>query len=389
MNPTKAKIAFCLFLTLVTVSSMVTSVEVYSFIKAFRLAALVLLTIFFILYVRRLNGSLVLYFYLLTVYLASILIFGNSPIFIVDFLVVLLGIPIVSFVLRNYDKKDESQYITFLLFYFYLSILLTFFLGGFNLEDAVLYNLTYESETSGQTSGYSLGISNIYGLFTVTFFYRFLSSNTNRLLYAFSGFIAAALTFIGGGRGEIIVTAVLVFFVMAYWLPFGTQKNGPIIFLLALALIAYLWPNSSISDDYSLIINRFQLILDGDLSTRDILLFQGFELLSDNVSCLLFGCGLGFFQNYFGYDLSMYPHNFILEFIISFGFFTFILVLVFLIRGLYKHYRFFGQPSLILIIFFHQFLISMKSGYVFGTHLLTVMIICLFSFGLAKAAKYA
>jgi hypothetical protein len=388
MNFRVAKIAFLLFLTLVTVSSIVTSIEAYLFIRAFRFVALVLLTIFFILYVRRLNSSLVLYFYLLAVYLASILIFGNSPIFIIDFLVVLLGIPIVSFVLRNYNKKDESQYITFLLFYFYLSVLLTFFLGGFNLENAVLYNFTYEAETLGQTSGYSLGISNIYGLFTIAFLYRFLSNDANKWLYAFSGFLAAALTLIGGGRGEIIVAVVIVFFVMAYWLPFGRQKKGPTILLLALAVIAYLGSSFTISDDYSLIINRFLLILDGDLSSRDILLFQGFELLSDNVSCLMFGCGLGFFQNYFGYDLSMYPHNFILEFIISFGFCTFIFVLVFLIRGLYKHYQLFGQPSLILIIFFHQSLISMKSGYVFGTHLLTVLIICLFSFGLTKAAKY-
>ena len=389
MNSRIAKICFLLFLMLVTVSNIVTSYETYVVVRAVRVIILILVTIGFVIYVRSLNSGFVLYLYLFLVYVLSILIYENDPIYIIDFVVLLLGIPFVSFVLKHYSQKDELQYIFSLLIFFYCSISLTLFLDGFNLDGAFLFNLAYQSEEFGDSSGYSLGLSNIYGLFTVIFLYRYLANGSNRMLYAVSAILAAALTFLGGGRGEIMAVLVTIIFTMSYWILSAKQKSLPgVAFFASVVVVLFSFSFYSLIE-YSLTVSRFVTLFDGNFSSRDMLLLQGFKLLSDNVNCLIFGCGVGFFQNYFGYDLSMYPHNFIMEFIISFGLFAFIFVFVFLMIGLHKHHRSFGQLSLISIIVFYQFLIALKSGYVVGTHLLMVLIICFFSLGLSKGAKHA
>ena len=51
---------------------------------------------------------------------------------------------------------------------------------------------------------------------------------------------------------------------------------------------------------------------------RDILWANGWELIASD-SNLITGNGFNYFQHYYGYDFGLYPHNLLIEIVISFG----------------------------------------------------------------------
>jgi hypothetical protein len=111
------------------------------------------------------------------------------------------------------------------------------------------------------------------------------------------------LSALGGARGDFLVGGIVVLLII---IRCGSLKTGALILLpLLLFSLSYL----DISADDFLIIKRFSVIGDGNFGLRDVLLLQSIELLSEEIKCLAMGCGLNYFQIYYGYGYGMYPHN--------------------------------------------------------------------------------
>ena len=134
----------------------------------------------------------------------------------------------------------------------------------------------------------------------------------------------------------------------------------------ALVVVVLIFSSMNVFEDV-VAVQRFYLLFEGDLSSRDSLLGQVLDLLANQPSCILFGCGPGFFQRYYGYDFGYYPHNSIAEALVVYGLPVLIVGLVFAANGLVKYYKKVGGVDLFLIYFSYSCLVSLKSGYLFGS----------------------
>src|SRR5690606_22950653 len=104
---------------------------------------------------------------------------------------------------------------------------------------------------------------------------------------------------------------------------------------------------------------------------RDVLLGQAFYLLANEPQCLLIGCGIGYFQDYWNYPLGMYPHNLFLESIISFGAVLTLLALSLAFLGFREIYKREGKGSSFIAISVYFLLIGLKSGGLFSSWVAT------------------
>jgi hypothetical protein len=133
-------------------------------------------------------------------------------------------------------------------------------------------------------------------------------------------------------------------------------------------------------------VQRFYLLFEGDLSSRDSLFGQVLDLLANQPSCILFGCGPGFFQRYYGYDFGYYPHNSIAEASVIYGLPLLIVGLAFAAHGFVKYYKKVGGLDLFLIFFIYNVLISLKSGYLFGSWVLIASVFLFIGVGFERTA---
>lgn len=381
------KSGFFLYFVLVTISQVTTTVESYIVVSNLRFLLLLLLVFGLILSFRKIDTGYLLLLYLFFIYIISIVIYDNYIIFTKDFFVILIGLPFVSAYVRYYDAAKEVLLISFSHYYFYLLLLLTLLCGGLNFEGFVSYNLSYSLKSTGERDFYSLGLSNIFGLFTIIFLYESLKNNTGNPLYIFSTFLSFFMSFLGGARGDILVLLFLVFIIL---FTIGGIKKRKIIlyFILLISILPiFIYFDFESLTKIFLFFGRMEDFLDGNLSSRDTLILDSLSLLENSSACLLFGCGPGYFQFYYQYPLSYFPHNSVIEFVISYGVIPFIVVVLFLLRGSIRHIKLFGNVSLILIIFTYNFLISLKSGYLLGSYMMFVFAIVLFSLGCYRNAN--
>lgn len=112
-----------------------------------------------------------------------------------------------------------------------------------------------------------------------------------------------------------------------------------------------------------LVFRRFEKFLfDGYLGLRDELIYLSLNLLYNEPKCLVLGCGFNFFQDYYGFNYGMYPHNVIIEFVITYGLFISIIIFSLVFIGL-KNIIFSKTKILLIDIFvIYFFLIMLKSG---------------------------
>lgn len=239
-------------------------------------------------------------------------------------------------------------------------LLLTVALKGLLLGFPPKFIYDYYTSTVGSAYDqiYSQGISKFYGLSAVLSAY--LSTHArqkrSRALLISLTVIFLSLTLLGGGRGESIAALAVAGYLLA--------RRSMAFFLATFGIVAawvtYIVTGSG--DDTVAFAQRFMRLASNDYGLRDVLFSQAISLLSDNGSCLILGCGFGYFQEYYGYPSNFYPHNVVLEMLIALGMPATLLFSIAGGVGIYLHMRRVTEhPDLILIIFLFFLVIYMKS----------------------------
>ncbi|AXK42842.1 hypothetical protein [Erythrobacter aureus] len=218
----------------------------------------------------------------------------------------------------------------------------------------------------GNTISYSQGISKFFGLaavFSAIILSRSMTSS--HLRYLCVGFVGVflALSLIGGGRGDFIFALLTSMLVL--------RKFYLAAFFFVLVLIGFVY--SSAVDEtlsaYSVLVGRFAAF-SYSLGMRDTLLIDSFKLLFDNINCFTIGCGIGYFQSYYHYPMALYPHNVVIEMLISFGLVTTAALVLLAVSGQKRVRERHGRsPNFeFMMVFF--LLISVKSGTILTSFLL-------------------
>lgn len=156
-----------------------------------------------------------------------------------------------------------------------------------------------------------------------------------------------SLSLYAGSRGEVIVGLIVMSGIL--FRHFTIKES--IVMCLTLLMIIFITANVN---DIIGFIKKILFIADGKMNlqaspfvermrsvatgehfgNRDFLLKQSFLILFDNYNCALTGCGFNYFQLHYNYEFGMYPHNFIMEMIITYGLFLGLLILATAFCGL-------------------------------------------------------
>ncbi|WP_217530627.1 hypothetical protein [Vibrio cholerae] len=372
---------FCAF----TVNNLVISVESYFFISYFRsfLIAGLLLSLFLCLMVFRLPISLIfsLVFFIFLSFLNLIFRIEDFDFVLLrDLFLIVVGSIVIFLLLDNYHEKFERSFSIFLILYFFIIILFILLSNSILLDFPPRFNFSYGSELINRTETYSLGVTNFFGLMSIALVNAYVKKFRYGFLFLISSYLALFLSMLGGARGEFVF-AVLIHFLVLMFCNFDIRRFISLFIGLMLFLvifISYVDFNSIIAEVE--LFKRLESLAGGDLSFRDVLIFEAVILLKNNPGCLLIGCGPSYFQYYYGYSEGLYPHNSLLEFIISYGVVFFTIFGIVSMLGVYKFFRKTGWASLILMIFFFLFLVSLKSGYLLGSWFLMSLLFAFSAF---------
>ncbi len=218
----------------------------------------------------------------------------------------------------------------------------------------------------GVAISYSQGVSKFYGLAAV-FATIIASQSANKGVTKWLSFLLAVLflafSFLGGGRGDFAF-AILV----SLW---AIRKLYLLIVLAAgmLAVLAYPDAISGVLGQNQDLFDRYAA-LNYSLGMRDQLLIDSLNLLIREPGCLIFGCGIGFFQSYYGYPQGMYPHNVPVEFLISFGLIIASFWLLTAALGIEQLQRRYGRSPYFKFMVTYFLLVSLKSGTIASSFLL-------------------
>ncbi|MCM2558502.1 hypothetical protein NDQ41_07290 [Alcaligenes faecalis] len=281
-----------------------------------------------------------------------------------DFFLTLIGIILISERHRNETNILSSKISKTLITFGFISFLLTVLIGGFQFLPYPKFIYEHGSSLIGREEDYSLPMTNWYIFLSLVSasLYNQQRSFSN-LTYLFFSALFFFFAFLSGGRGELIIGALFLFFIFSI-------KNRCLVIIISIASAIFILVFGSVFYDSVSklsVIDRFAILLSGNLSLRDVLLRQASDLLTDNPICLISGCGTSFFQYYNNYDLSLYPHNSIAEAIIIYGIPLVFLMAFFTILGMIKYHKKSQNLDLFLILFIYFFIVSLKSGYLMGS----------------------
>ena len=219
---------------------------------------------------------------------------------------------------------------------------------------------------------YSQGVSNIFAVGIIAIVFKITHESVP--LYFKIGLSVAALLFFslalaGGGRGEIVFCLVTVMFMFS-----RSWKHlviGGIALGLIFVVVMQLLENSEMFAKLPTISRFVYAYGNADLGGRDYFLDKSIELLGQEPSCLVTGCGLMFFQNYYHYEFGDYPHNWAIEFFITFGLVVFVVLCVALLVFFVRHHKEFSlNDKFLCILSMYFFGIALKSGSLIGDPLL-------------------
>lgn len=362
------------FLVLVSISGAITTFAMQSVVFYLRFIAgfILLAGIFFVLFhfgIKRVQIYALYVFALLFSYGALLSIFmGSASTGFVnverDFLIGVLGVMVLgSFVA---DNDNSKALVRIYCIYAVVVLLVTIWLGGLTLEFPPMFRFEYIASSLGaaEEQTYSLGVSNFFGFSAISA--ALLASREKSKGLAFFGLcfvlLFLMLSMLGGGRGESLAAlgVVVLLFARKIWLAVVLMSLVGLFYYFGVDLI------KGLESDF-LFIKRFLVLFEGNLSSRDFLLWQGYELLREKPQCLLIGCGFGYFQKYYQYGFEYYPHNVLVESVISFGLPLVLLCLLSAFSGLVLHIRKLGAPDLLAVFFGYALIVSLKSGYLLGS----------------------
>lgn len=381
--------AFFAFLCATTVSLAVTAIDTRAILLIMRYAAFVFCTLWILSLV--LQNRFFSQETLLSVFVLSLIvsyglmlssIFGGIDMvideFLTDIVFLLLGVTIVSVHLQS---GDEERVFSLFVALAWIVMIISLIKGGIVLENPPHFKFEFFSESQSANILYSQGMSKFMGLAALSSIVMMKVSESILLksLAVVSALVFLALSFLGGARGDSIIAAFVVFLYAIINL-----RGGVVVLALALVLLAHVAASYVSFQDF-VIINRLMFLLEGDYGQRDALLLQAIDLFSGQWTCIIFGCGFGFFQIFFGYSFDLYPHNVLVEFLISHGAIFFIIVVILALIGVTEYQRrrsvFFDGNLAVGLLFF---LISSKSGTFLSSYILVSFLCCFVSLGFSR-----
>jgi hypothetical protein len=206
-------------------------------------------------------------------------------------------------------------------------------------------------------------ISQIIGFMiicTISFFFeqkKMMVKFLPLLVPIFLGFYTISLS---PARGESIA---LILAVCAYFLSSGRSF---LILAVMIGLVSFAPQilSAPLFAD-SVLFERLSDVLKGDFSDRDYLFSLALNQIINNLSLLAIGGGLNYYQVYNVLPLELYPHNFLLESIISGGitlFISFIMLFVIPIIKSVKNIKKGPESRFLITSMIFLFVIYMKSG---------------------------
>lgn len=189
--------------------------------------------------------------------------------------------------------------------------------GGFSLLPIPRFNFDLIS-ASGSVAMYDQGVSKFFGLAAIFALWLSLTSKmlASRIFAFFLLCIFALLSFIGGGRGDFAI------FLVVGLLMISSSGVKTFAFSVLIGAVLFVSLASSALDVLleTTAFKRIQVVLQGEsFGMRDMLFFDAYNLLLNEPRCLFLGCGLSFFQEYYGYSIGLYPHNILLEALVIWG----------------------------------------------------------------------
>lgn len=217
---------------------------------------------------------------------------------------------------------------------------------------------------------YSQGISKLFGILCLISlnYYMMLGAdkNTNRI-YLFSSILFFMVCLIGGARGELLA---LVLCIALHLVNFKSPL--PIIFGVLMIGVLSVLPQH-IQDQFVVLDRLSALSEDDTLGGRRELFSNSLLLINSNKICLLTGCGLQFFQDFWGYRISQYPHNYFLDLAISYGVIVTSAIYFIYFKAIYAS-RENGSWTIFGYISLYLFIVSMKSGSPSVDHLFWILL---------------
>ncbi len=307
--------------------------------------------------------GLSLYAFLLTVGISHAMLNESIEIGSTGLLVNVI-ITVCGILLLGYKNSNicSIRFAKWFIVYISVGILLTVFIGGLEFTPVPQFNFEYEAGVNSMETLYSQEMSRFFGFGAMAAAFVAINGSGRRVKYFYFSLVLVFLLFslLGGARGDSIFALVLV---MAY-LVISTSIRG-LLWLGSILFMLYVGVGDWSGIENFQIFQRFSG-LEGNFGQRDVLLGQAFQLLLNKPACMIFGCGFGYFQSYFGYPFGMYPHNVLVEFFIVFGI-PITLAFIFIVSGgVWKYYRSSREADLLVLFFIYSMLIGLKSGTVFG-----------------------
>lgn len=374
------------FLILSTIGFAQVNIESLQVFPKIRIAAIsIFITSMALLFYNKCDWYIVLFTAAIFLLMYPLTVLRSHQVFLSELgyekLLISLCVILGSSIILTYEKqrKSETTISTFFVFFSIFVFLFLIVTGGITLIPRISYHFDLAS-TSGSDVLYDQGITKFFGLSAISTFWNFQHSNS-RIFKSISlalTFSFILLSFVGGGRGDFLAAIIVI--VLIKWKGGFREFIYLVIFLGVLILFFASFINNYLAD--SIAVSRFvATIQEGNLGTRGILYSQGLILLIDNVKCLVFGCGFGYFQQYYNYPLGLYPHNVVMEGIITWGMLFMLPLIAVSIIGIAKARRDLGMLFWAGTFFL---IIGLKSGDVIGSWFAMAFVICLASSGIQR-----
>ena len=205
--------------------------------------------------------------------------------------------------------------------------------------------------TPGEMRDYSQGVTSLFGAFALFLFSDLLKKFSILNLFLFLSCLIISV--LGAARGDFVAVAILIFLIS-----FMKDPKKTIFFSFLFLLLLILTIDFNELAESLLIIERFSQLGGGNLGMRDVFFANSAELILYSSNIFL-GNGFNYFQIFYGYDYGSYPHNILLELVISFGLIGLMISILSLI-GFIFNLRNLNDKKVIFLMFIY--VILMKSG---------------------------
>jgi hypothetical protein len=145
-------------------------------------------------------------------------------------------------------------------------------------------------------------------------YFLVIATNTKRSVGLYGISIAfLGLAVLSGSRGDILAG----FFCVVLLLLRRPNIVNITVFSAAAVLLFVFVIQSGLWTEF-VVFNRFVQLTDGDYSMRDLLFSEAITLIQFG-NCNIVGCGFNYFQVWGNSEFGLYPHNVLLEMLITFG----------------------------------------------------------------------